>query len=1147
MKQLLLKIIKIFLLLTIVLLGLLLIFGICMYAGWSWWAGVFILVGLLGLGIGIFLLKKVLSRRKEQLFVNQVVEQDDFYLKDMGAREKERYQELQDRWKEAVNALKHSHLKKLGNPLYVLPWYMVIGESGSGKTTAIESARLSSPFAEVNRTSGLSGTRNCDWWFFEQAVLIDTAGRYAIPVDEGRDKEEWQKFLTHLAKFRKKEPLNGLVVTVSADKLLESGPEALEEDGKSIRRRVDELMRVLGAKFPIYIMVTKCDLVQGMNQFCGRLSEKTLDQPMGLINQDLSTDLTALLDRTVHYIGERLRDLRLLMFHKAEPTVDHQQAFDPGLLIFPEEFERVKPGMMGFIRGAFQENPFQETPLLRGIFFSSGRQEGSPFSHFLKELGLIAERDVLPGTNKGLFLHDFFARIIPRDRKLFVPTQQALNWNRLTRNLGLTSWLALGVSICGLLSYAFVKNLWTLRDIADQFPDPPVIANEIVTDVSVMDRYRQAISDVSKKNRNWWIPRFGLNQSQKVEHRLKQNYCEQFKEMFQTQFADRLSLKIANFSRATPEGMFAIHIPYLVRRINLLQSRLKGADRETLQVMPQPPFEPLALAAVQPQISDEIANRFESLYLYYLVWQTDKNYLKKEMKTLQDWLEHILTLQETNLNWLVFWVDRYSPVKPIGLEDLWGVDGGSSSLSAVKPAFTLAGKEQIDKLLLETENALLNPLFLANKKFEFEGWYQKTYIRAWEDFITDFPQGVTLLKDEVAWQKVAAKRVRHEGPYFTLLDIMADNLRPLASNSDALPDLPVWIKLAYDLESAQKGEKLLDLAESIPGSGRITDMMTAKKAYHAYQSALAEFAPSTSSRKVAFEMANQVFKKDADLGNTAYFKARAAHDQLKATLTMSGAEQDIFWPLMSGPLDFLGNFISEETACHLNTLWDDQVRVEIQGISNRMDLSQLLFGPDGHAVKFIKGSAEPFVARKFKKGYHAKTVRGLSIPFKESFLAFMNKGDIAGRPLQDAYKVKFVGRPTSANANARIKPSATLLELECGDESQRLINRHYPIKKTFIWSPKNCGDVLFQIDVGKLKLTKNYSGNLAFAKFLKDFAKGAREFKPEDFPDKSAALKRLNVKFIKVEYKLSRHWPVINLLQAAPGKVPSTIARCWDQ
>ena len=101
----------------------------------------------------------------------------------------------------------------------------------SGKTTAIQSARLSSPFFEVNQISGISGTRNCDWWFFEQAIVIDTAGRYTIRIDEERDKEEWQRFLTLLAKYRQREPLNGLIVSVAADKILETDPEALMQDG----------------------------------------------------------------------------------------------------------------------------------------------------------------------------------------------------------------------------------------------------------------------------------------------------------------------------------------------------------------------------------------------------------------------------------------------------------------------------------------------------------------------------------------------------------------------------------------------------------------------------------------------------------------------------------------------------------------------------------------------------------------------------------------------------------------------------------------------------------------------------------------------------------------------------------------------------
>ena len=275
------KTLKVLLFLFLAALILLLIFGLVLMAGWPWWVGFFFLIGILGIILFVFFIKKLLARRSEKQFVHQVIAEDESRIKSLDKGQQVGSQELQDRWKEAINVIRKSHLKKFGNPLYVLPWYMVIGESGSGKTTAIQGADLSSPFAEVSRVSGISGTRNCDWWFFEQAILIDTAGRYAIPVDEGRDKDEWQKFLSLLSRFRKKEPLNGLVVTVAADQLLQDNADKLETAGKSIRQRIDELMRVLGAKFPVYIMVSKCDLVQGAVRFCDHLEEPVLQQAMG--------------------------------------------------------------------------------------------------------------------------------------------------------------------------------------------------------------------------------------------------------------------------------------------------------------------------------------------------------------------------------------------------------------------------------------------------------------------------------------------------------------------------------------------------------------------------------------------------------------------------------------------------------------------------------------------------------------------------------------------------------------------------------------------------------------------------------------------------------------------------------------------------
>jgi type VI secretion system protein ImpL len=294
-------------------------------------------------------------------------------------------------------------------------------------------------------------------------------------------------------------------------------------------------------------------------------------------------------------------------------------------------------------------------------------------------------------------------------------------------------------------------------------------------------------------------------------------------------------------------------------------------------------------------------------------------------------------------------------------------------------------------------------------------------------------------------------------------------------------------------------------------------------------------------------MAGQVFKKGAAPDNSAYFKAHDAYNRLKATLSYPGIKQDLFWPLLTGPLNFLAAFICSEAACQLQVLWEDEVLVEVTGTSDQMDLNQLLFGPEGYAAKFMQGPAQPFIGRKLGKGYYAKKIRGLSIAFEPAFLTFLSKGARSSKPVKANYVVTFKGLPTSANKDARIQPHATRLELECVGKTQNLINRNYPIRKTFNWAPQTCGDVLFAIEVGNLVLTRKYKGFRAFAKFLKDFSKGRRTFYPGDFPDQAGALKRLGIKHIVVHYEISGSGPAIAALHAATGRVPREITKCWAQ
>ena len=219
----------------------------------------------------------------------------------------------------------------------------------------------------------------------------------------------------------------------------------------------------------------------------------------------------------------------------------------------------------------------------------------------------------------------------------------------------------------------------------------------------------------------------------------------------------------------------------------------------------------------------------------------------------------------------------------------------------------------------------------------------------------------------------------------------------------------------------------------------------------------------------------------------------------------------------------------------------------MQGVSDDQDMGQLMMGANGFATRFIKGAAEPFIARTYKQGYYPKKVFDLGISFDEGFMGFLTKGAVAASPRKSSYSVKIRAYPTDTNRDAQVRPHATMLELQCSDRSTRLENLNYPVAKTFVWSPSSCGDVTFQISVGNLLLTKTYSGYNAFARFLNEFKTGQRTFDRSEFPSEEAALRRMGIKFIKAKYQFQGHRPALEMLYAAPGRPPRKIVSCWDQ
>jgi type VI secretion system protein ImpL len=265
--------------------------------------------------------------------------------------------------------------------LYEQPWYVIIGPPGAGKTTALLNAGLKFPLAaEMGQgaVAGVGGTRLCDWWFTEQAVMIDTAGRYTTQDSDAEvDRAGWEGFLDLLRRTRPRQPLNGVLVAIAAPDLAQASPAERLNHARAIRKRVRELTDKLGLRLPVYVLLTKVDLLTGFTEFFDDLDTEKRGQvwgetfdfkkdygPAGPVSQFASV-MAGLLKRL---------DDRLIPRLQAERGADRRVA----IAGFPAQFATLESPISEFLTEAFGGSRLDPAPLLRGVYFTSGTQEGTP-------------------------------------------------------------------------------------------------------------------------------------------------------------------------------------------------------------------------------------------------------------------------------------------------------------------------------------------------------------------------------------------------------------------------------------------------------------------------------------------------------------------------------------------------------------------------------------------------------------------------------------------------------------------------------------------------------------------------------------------------------------------------------------------------
>ncbi len=514
------------------------------WAGWSLVTRLSIVIGLMVVFMGIFLVEFVRARRNAQKIEQSITMQSEDQSDGISPEKQAEIDELRDRLEDAIGKLKNTKIGqgRSQNALHVLPWYMFIGPPGAGKTTTIKNSGLNFPM-ETDSVQGVGGTRNCDWFFSDQAILLDTAGRY---MTEKEDEVEWHSFLDMLKERRKNRPINGVIVGISLEELVDAAPDEIEWHADNIRRRVSELVERLEVRFPIYLVFTKCDLLQGFVEFFEDKPRAEREQIWGATlteeQRENSSSPRKIFEEEFDLLYEGLIGERSDRLSRSLNPEERRRVY-----AFPLEFAAAKENLSLFVDQLFQENPYQESPEFRGFYFTSGTQEGTPIDRVLQSMSddLDVASEVSAGSEsqsgtKSYFIKDLFTEAIIPDQYRVEQTTSSVRRHRLVRwGVGAASALLLALFTI-FAGQAVVRSEVSLGKVESASREAATVSwdngKASVNNLEQLDRLRSEIARLERNKEDPPTFQWGFYRGEQVLEPARDLFAQKVEPLARAQF-----------------------------------------------------------------------------------------------------------------------------------------------------------------------------------------------------------------------------------------------------------------------------------------------------------------------------------------------------------------------------------------------------------------------------------------------------------------------------------------------------------------------------------------------------------------------------------------------------------------------------------
>ena len=366
-----------------------------------------------------------------------------------------------------------------GQYLYQMPWYVVLGAAGTGKTTALRESGLNFPLESSfgPSISGLAGTKDCDWFLTDDAVLLDTAGRLSLQDSNNEeDSYDWLEFVGLLKKYRPRQPINGVIVTIGLDDILNPDTD-FKNITRELRKRIHEMRSKLGIIFPVYLVITKLDILKGFEEFFNNLNDEQRQSYLGFTipADDLAVDDGA---TTIGYVAKQLGDIKDNIESSYLKIIDdaQTQAKKDAVFTFSNEFTVLNERLVLLFKELYKSSKFEDLIQWRGIFFTSAYQDGERidpvFNSLMNNFELtpkyIKDNKADNRIPKSYFIHDLFTDVIFNDANLASNNKVWSAKNQVLRWIGIGAIAGSAILLSAFIFNSFLTNGQYLKEVNEK-------------------------------------------------------------------------------------------------------------------------------------------------------------------------------------------------------------------------------------------------------------------------------------------------------------------------------------------------------------------------------------------------------------------------------------------------------------------------------------------------------------------------------------------------------------------------------------------------------------------------------------------------------------------------------------------------------